>query len=138
MKHLYMKLFLALGSICLGGTALQSQSYTIKADVPFAFHVNNTDLHAGIYRVERSASNPIEFLRDSRGVKTAVMSKGLWDNKGSLRLVFRCYGNEAFLAEIWGEGTGVKVPVSKLEREVRERPDAKEVATISVDATVAP
>jgi hypothetical protein len=138
MKHLYMKLFLAFGSICLGGTALQSQSYTIKADVPFAFHVNNTDLQAGTYRVERSANSPIEFLRDSRGVKTAIMSKGLSDNKGGLRLVFRCYGNEAFLAEIWGEGTGVKVPVGKLEREVRERPDAKDVATISLNATVAP
>jgi hypothetical protein len=139
MKQSWMKLFLAFGSICLGGTVLQAQSYNIKADVPFAFHAKGVDLPAGTYTVSRSGASGVEYIKDSRGLKAAILANNATENKGTTRLVFRCYGNEKFLAEIWGtDGTGNKIPVSKQEREAMERPAGRDVATITVNATVAP
>jgi hypothetical protein len=139
MKQLCMKLFLVWGSVLLGGTALQAQTYSMKADVPFAFHVKNVELAAGKYLITRNGSLPLDLIENSRGVKATIMAVGALDNKGTPRLVFHRYGDEFFLAEIWNTaGSGYKVPLSKREREARERPEGKDVATITVDVTVAP
>jgi hypothetical protein len=139
MKQLCTKLFLVWGSVLLGGTALQAQTYCMKAEVPFEFHVKDVNLPAGKYLISRNASLPVNLIEDSHGVKAVFMAGGALDNKGTPRLVFHRYGDETFLAEIWNTtGTGYKVPLSKQEREARERPEGKNVATITVDVTVAP
>lgn len=141
MKRQFAKLILAISSVCiygsaLTGSALHAQSYEMVAKVPFAFHLAKTDFPAGTYTVERSGSAMFQVIGNRNGNKAAIPGSTYLENKGTPRLVFRCYGNERFLAEVWNTtGTGSRVPVSKRERDVIER-SGSEVAMLTIPTNV--
>jgi hypothetical protein len=94
----------------------------LMADVPFAFHVGNSQLPAGRYRISvDSQSSRIKI--QSLATTATISSHGQQDYHGkkSDTLVFRQAGGEYFLTEIWGEqgSEGMKLrgpkPVTTLE-----------------------
>jgi hypothetical protein len=143
MKRQLMNLVLAFSSVCiygsaLTGSALHAQSYEMVAKIPFAFHLDKVDFPAGDYRVERTGTGAFQTIGNRRGTKAAIPGGSFLESKGGPRLVFRCYGNERFLAEVWNtNGRGSRVAVSKREREVSERRNPNEIATLTIDAIVA-
>ena len=94
---------LIAGSATVYGQASKRQI----ADIPFQFQVGNTTLPAGEYSVAASStgetlrissrtSNNSVFRLSSPVVQNGPISKG--------KLVFRKYGDEYFLAEVWSVG----------------------------------
>jgi hypothetical protein len=76
----------------------------MQATVPFAFHVGNTQLPAGRYRISvDAASNRITI--QSFASSAIIFSHGQLDYPGkkSDTLVFRQAGGQYFLTEVWGE-----------------------------------
>lgn len=124
MKRTIPNLFLALGSLCIGAVGLQAQSYALSASVPFAFHVNGATCSSGRYIFQKEVNRDSQSLRNTDTGRSLFMGVAPQSkvNHGSPRLVFNRYGNEYFLSEIWNDqGTGTRLAMSKLEKQVRER-----------------
>jgi hypothetical protein len=118
----------------------------LRADVPFSFHAGSAVLPSGKYTINRPAStNGMILVRAENGGKGAYVvsnnkEKGTAANAS--RLVFRRYGDQYFLAQVWtkGETAGVTFPMSNQEKKlINSRSDlhltmadAEEV-TINVD-----
>ena len=120
MRAQWMKLFLAAGAVWVSGVAVQAQTYEMVANVPFAFQAANNDFAPGKYMLSRKGLGT-ESLRSPNGHSTYIAGNSHLDAKGKLqpRLVFRCYGDKRFLAEIWDTtGSGTKVAPSRREREI--------------------
>ena len=114
-----------MGALALGlvGLLNAQSSETLKAEIPFAFHVSNHEMLAGKYLVKALAPQYIRVVsaeaKDSAFVPrfAAIAVKA----PGRARLVFNKYPNgRYFLSQIWHEGltTGSEVFKSKLEREM--------------------
>jgi hypothetical protein len=114
----------------------------VRADIPFSFHVGSTVLPSGKYSINRPAStNGMVLVRSEKGGKSAYL---ISNNKESAsepknsRLVFRRYGDQYFLAQLWtkGETSGVSFPVSKEEKKmINSRPD-RHLAMADVEEVV--
>lgn len=101
----------------------QSATYVI-ADIPFDFVVGKTTLPAGKYTVRAATSDGDALLIASRETEASAirLSSGVTDKseKRKARMVFRRYGQQHFLAEVWsGNELGRKVFESKTERRLR-------------------
>jgi hypothetical protein len=134
-RHL-ITFLLALGAVALGGTKLQAQSYRLGSDVPFAFHVNNSDCGSGTYIVQRQAPANFDTLRNKDGGCAIFVASGAaqLSGAGSARLVFHKYGDQYFLREIWdGTGLGHKVPETKLERETRQAQVTVQMSSTTIE-----
>ena len=120
MRAQWMKLFLAAGAVWVSGVAVQAQTYEMVANVPFAFQVGNNDFAAGKYTLERQGLGP-DSLRSPSGRGTFIAGNPNYESKAKVqpRLVFRCYGDMRFLAEIWGTTSrGTKIAPGAREREM--------------------
>jgi hypothetical protein len=136
MKNNVIRMVLALGAACVGGSALQAQSYEMSAKVPFAFQVADKTFEAGKYLVTTTGYSVTPTLKSAKtGRGIFLTGDDLAQNRnGSAKLVFHCYGTEnCFLAEVWPEtGRASAVTVTKAEKELRNSPQSHEMASISV------
>jgi hypothetical protein len=115
-----------------------------QAKVPFAFQVANTVMPAGEYRVGRAleSNKQVQQIRraDSSASAFVITIPTQSTNKDAgPRLIFHCYGKECFLSEIWnGNGEGMKLMVSRHEKEVSRASAENELAVVSLPLTVTP
>ena len=115
----------------------------IKASVPFDFYVGDRLIPAGEHAV-RSLSGDEAALRISNGRQGAIVLtnsvRERGNGEGRPRLVFHKYGDQYFLAAVWGaDNTGRKLRESKRERSLRKetrtaRGSASEMEIVTVDA----
>jgi hypothetical protein len=107
----------------------------VKADVPFAFTVGNTQLPAGCYEISSAQTDSTIMLRNcdtGKAVLSHVRPEYPRDTKSEM--VFHRLGNQYFLSEIWGAAGNAEVtlPASKQEQELlaaaRQSQSGKEVA----------
>ncbi len=142
MKQFLTNMILAFGSAFACAAGLHAQSYTIVANVPFAFEAGGTMHEAGRYMVERPPSTPALMLRNTRQARRTVI--GLAPSapdysKGPARLSFHRYGNQSFLAEVWNvEHTGTKIYPSAQEKEIGRSAQGAEMAVVTIIATRVP
>ena len=135
MKTSMIRMFLALATVSLFGSALNAQSNDLVASVPFKFQVNNQSLEPGKYLIQHNSSGVVTLRSMTTG--HATFATGAYDRlmgKQAGKMVFHCYnGHDCFLSEIWGfNGRGATVPPSKTEKAlISEQP--REVATIAVN-----
>jgi hypothetical protein len=110
MKKLTVLLFpaLVLGMLT-AGVAYAQTAKILKGDIPFEFTVVGKTLPAGSYSVLSSPTIPILLcIRGTENLESAYFVTYANDNSKNVtpKFVFRRYGNQYFLAEIWtGEGT---------------------------------
>jgi len=138
MKNNTIRMFLALGAACVGGSALDAQTsqQLLSAKVPFAFQVPGRAFEAGKYVVREHGHLGQPSLQNA-ATGQAVFVIGAAHSLapvGPPRLVFHCYtGNACFLAEIrpWA-GEGDKVAMTKAEKEFVNGGKSREMATISI------
>jgi hypothetical protein len=92
-----------------------------KADVPFAFTVSQSSLPTGTYTITVLNSNEIQIRNDQTNKTVFVIAMREESVKPQTpRLTFHKYGDRYFLAEAWcGSGTGIEIPASEMEREMR-------------------
>src|SRR4051794_11936193 len=101
MKRIAIAMGLLASLTCF---QLPAQTLKLKATIPFEFHMGKVLMPAGVYTVLQSGStvtvktaegphqSAIYLTRPSAGIKTN--DRGL--------LTFNRYGNDYFLAKIWG------------------------------------
>jgi hypothetical protein len=125
------KLFLVLCVLGAGGVVANAQidsDVTLRADVPFAFSVDNKILPPGDYSVKAvEGMTGVLEMRDARGRGVAVihtddvMTKNARPEKQS-EWVFDRIGDQYFLSEVWESGSadGSEVPRSKMENRLAD------------------
>jgi len=121
-----VSLLLVIGSV-------HAQSVRVVAQIPFDFVVGRTTLHAGEYTLD-----PVGLGRSTMVLRSADQKKAIYITPGSCssgemqsetKLVFRVYGNERFLWQIWTEGYDIG-------RELHVKPRKIEKANLAKPETV--
>jgi hypothetical protein len=106
----------------------------IQGNIPFDFHVGDTAVPAGNYRISSYALLPQILLLeglDKKPMKILIsMSMGLKSNSATKKplLIFHRYGRAYFLSEVWqglGDTEGFGLRPSRVERV-----KAREVAAV--------
>ncbi len=103
-------------------SAYAQSAQPLRADVPFAFTVQETILPAGTYQF--TYNNTAHTLsirglgRNSVGAfVTAEPTSAVNSSNERARLTFHCYGKSCYLAQAWhGSSTGLKVRETAHER----------------------
>ena len=141
MKNVVAKFgLLAVMTIIAAGVSANAQSlqYRLTANIPFDFSVGSEKLPSGKYwirRAEQSNGDTIVQISSTdlhanatRFTIPVVVSNPVKNSS----LVFRRYGDEYFLAEIWPVGTvtGRELPKSHAERELARKAQDSGVAAV--------
>lgn len=120
LKRLSMLSVLVMVS-ALSTFAQVGRQFTVT--IPFNFYAAGKTLPAGQYHVGRSTQNSAEglVLRGTDGrAGVFTLTKGIPTEKAQQqsKLLFRRYGDQYFLAEVWisGMSTGRGLPSSRKER----------------------
>jgi hypothetical protein len=106
-KKLYSMFAMLSLTLMLAVVSVQAQSgRKVEVNVPFDFSLGNKTLPAGAYSIREYSQNSI--LIASADGKTHVLAMTLGTPQSdvtesalSARLIFRQYGNQYFLAQIW-------------------------------------
>ncbi|MGH9544429.1 MAG: hypothetical protein ACRD23_04360 [Terriglobales bacterium] len=131
-------LFALIGlGLLLATASAYAQTGVVKANVPFNFIVNKTELPAGEYMVQNLglAGSAITIQSTDRKVVKVIVPnacESLTAPMGS-KLVFHRYGAQYFLSQIWTEGNsrGKELPRSGREKEVAMDYPAQEVVVVA-------
>lgn len=113
----------------VASTQAQSLAYRIKVNIPFDFSVGEKKLPAGTYSVGRVAQDygdSVIAIAGDDGRPTAIrLSISAQRSHASDRttLVFRHYGDQYFLFQVWPAGatTGRQFPKSRSQREIERK-----------------
>ena len=113
----------------------------MKAQVPFDFYVGDRLAPAGEYGVT-SLNDDESALRicNGRQGNTVLTNSATEMGEGRPRLVFHKYGDQYFLAAVWGtDNTGRTLHETKRERQLRKeiataRRHASEMEIVTIDA----
>jgi hypothetical protein len=103
--------------------AVQAQDRSVlKANVPFAFTVENVDLPAGTYTVSTLPPYNMIKLESADGRNVAMIPVILAtksEDAKQTKMVFRQLGHEYFLTQVWEQGSSVHRDVRTGKRETR-------------------
>ena len=122
-------------------TASAQKGSSFVVNVPFTFTVSGKTLPAGEYVVARSTQASNEVIRISskeRGAYVQTKSVQVRDIKEESQLIFKRYGDQYFLFQIWtsGRSSGRELFKSaqeqKSERELAQRAIKPETVAIMV------
>lgn len=124
-KRLIMMSVLSILAV-VSAHAQSSRQFTVT--IPFDFSVGGKALTAGQYqvgRVTQTSAEAVVLRRADGGGSVFVLTRTANKQPGDSRLVFRRYGDQYFLGEVWtsGASAGRELPMSR-----RERSMAREIA----------
>jgi hypothetical protein len=113
-----------LSALAMIPSAYAQSSQPLQAKVPFAFSAQNMTLPAGSYELTYSNTAHTLWIRgldpDSKGAFVTALPADASEASGtSGKLVFRCYGQSCYLAQVWRDGIasrGLMVRKSEPER----------------------
>jgi len=123
MQKQTLSIFLTLGLAVLlaGSSVFASSSGMLRANIPFDFMAGGKKFQSGEYTVS-STNTPSVLLVRSLNSRTAAFvltdSVSAPGHQDKAKFVFRRYGSQYFLAQIW-DGTsddGREVPPSQQEK----------------------
>lgn len=122
LKGLTMLLAVMAVAMITAVASANGQSVNAKASIPFEFVVGNKTLPSGAYTVKSLTANG-EALR-IRGINSENsvlrMTTPAENKARQPMLVFHCYGNRYFLAEVWTASEGRTLATSKEERAIQK------------------
>ena len=123
----FMSFLMVVSAIALGCLIASAEAYSrIRANIPFAFSVDNTRLPAGEYVIsEVSGEGSTMEIRDSND-KVAVLfalesTEALYEPDASSELVFDKIGNKDFLREIKTEDYNYHLAKSNTEKNLENQ-----------------
>jgi len=141
MKKQILTVAAALVFTALAPVPSRAQQVT-QAKIPFAFQVENTKMPAGEYQIRRalpSSKAVLQIRRTDSSAAMFVLTDPTDNRSNDAELIFHCYSNECFLSEIWtGSREGMKLTVSRREKEVSRVDAENELAVVSLPLTVKP
>jgi hypothetical protein len=95
----------------------------VRANVPFDYKVGNTLMKSGQCSIKPAGTANALAIR-SEGSQAMILTGAVSSNPAAeTKLVFRKYGDQYFLAQIWVEGdeTGASLPKTRFEKELMSR-----------------
>jgi hypothetical protein len=122
MKKQLSALF-ALGLLMATASAY-AQTIRVKAEIPFNFVVTAGTLPSAEYTIQSVQNIDHLLTLSSAGQKSIVFLANpclllkATEVSGESKLVFRRYGDQYFLSEIWMEGSSVGYQLRKSRREL--------------------
>ena len=132
------QLFALIGlGLLLATASAYAQTGVVKANVPFNFIVNNTDLPAGAYTLQSLGNTGTAMVIESpdRKVVNGFLPNACESNNvlEVSKLVFHRYGSQYFLTQIWtaGNSRGREFPRSGREREVAMDYTSQDVVVVA-------
>ena len=132
------QMFALIGlGLLLATASAYAQTGLVKANVPFNFIVEKTELPAGAYVIQRVGSSDTAMAIESsdRKVIKLVMPNACESARAqdTTKLVFHRYGSEYFLAEVWTKGNarGKQLHKSGRESEVAMDYPAEDVVVVA-------
>ena len=111
------------------GAKAQTLGTRLRANIPFDFNISDTKLPAGEYTVGRAIHRLDDMVvsvndleGNSKAIRLSNAAVTVNPHNKSL-LVFRRYGDQYFLFQVWPAGAtvGREFPKSKKEREVQKQ-----------------
>ena len=110
MKYTSLKMFAMLALLlALGAVSANAQTGgMIEARIPFDFAAGETKLKAGNYTVKRISKDALQLRNAQTKTSVIVMAPLVIQqtrNDAPERLVFKLYGNEYFLSQVWTNRT---------------------------------
>ena len=115
----------------------------MRAQVPFDFHVGDKLVRAGNYTVDSMTADEL-LIRIRNGKESAATTtnsgRERGNGEGRARLIFHKYGDQYFLAAVWGsDANGRTLAESKRERNLRKelraaRGGGAEAEIVTIDA----
>ena len=119
------QLFALIGlGLLLATASAYAQTGVVKANIPFNFIVNKTELPAGTYVLEGIGFSDSAVAIQNRDKKLVTMALPhaceASQTPATTKLIFHRYGSQYFLAQIWAAGNprGKELSQSGREREV--------------------
>ena len=117
---LTMVLLMAAGS----ANAQLGSAHAVRANVPFDYSVGDATMKAGSCTI-KPAGNADALAIRCEGSETALVLTRSVSSKpaAATKLVFRKYGEQYFLSQIWVEGDepGAQLPKTRVEKELMSR-----------------
>jgi hypothetical protein len=128
-------------SLMMTALAVHAQSYGLRARIPFAFTAGTTTLPSGTYTIQRADfSQGILMIRTLNKGVMVISQKGYGaGSREKSRFVFRRYGRQYFLREVWfNEAGGFALPETRQEREAASEAtkSASLQTTVTIDAVL--
>jgi hypothetical protein len=113
-------------SLLLAAASAFAQAGSIRADVPFNFTINGTQMAAGTYTVSKTDTYSNALLIQGEGGGGVKFFTPQRVEKAQLadrtKLVFHCYSgrDHCFLYQLWirGHNVGQQLPKTSLEKEI--------------------
>jgi hypothetical protein len=106
MKHQIFKLtaiFAIFLGLAVAGVQAQAPS-KVEVNIPFEFSAGTKTLQPGVYSIKRLSGNYL-MLRSTDRKSTVILNAPInltsTDQDSAERLVFKKYGEEYFLSQIW-------------------------------------
>jgi hypothetical protein len=130
-------LFALAISLALPMGAAHAQTTHLKVTVPFEFTVGDTTLPAGEYDIQAKGTwggNVLSICNRKVNASAFVISASYVTAKNSKRseLVFNRYGQQYFLAEVWGANDlGRRMPISSRRVELAKGQSESEVVLMA-------
>jgi hypothetical protein len=122
MKSRIYGAFAILAAALIVSASFAQAQTRIKAEVPFAFSLQNQSMPAGDYKIIALSDRVLEVLNlDGKHGQLVAKQMSVQSFKDqSPKLVFHKYGDQYFLSEIWAgdSHTGIALSESKREKEV--------------------
>jgi len=119
------QLFVLIGlGLLLATASAYAQTGVVKANVPFNFIVDKTEVPAGQYVIQPmgSAGTALALENAKHELVKLILPNSCQssDAQAKTKLIFRRYGTRYFLSQIWTEGNsrGVELRRSPLENEL--------------------
>lgn len=136
-KQMFVVLVMIGALLALAGSAHAQAIAVVEAKIPFDFVVENHKLPAGEYRIEPVFKGRLDRLmirrRDGGAVTTVLtMPSQAKELQTETRLIFRRYGNEYFLSQIWtsGQKLGRELFVGRSEEEAAKQNGAEKKVVV--------
>ena len=141
-KKLYSTFAMMSLFIALAITSVQAESRgKLEVNIPFDFNVGSKTLPAGEYSVKRLTQNSM-LVVSADGKQSAIVQtlanaqQGVNEKRAAERLVFRQYGNQYFLAQVWMVRDGEGRALNKSDAERKAADTLKLVANDAKPLTV--
>jgi hypothetical protein len=133
MKNRAVAVSILLGLFLLAAAAPGQAQQPLRVKIPFDFVADKATMPAGDYVVKPSGpSSPaliIQRVDDRKGTVVTTMTHSVEANnrKSETCLVFRAYGDQYFLSEMWLAGSGRQLYPSRVQKELAKNETSHEV-----------
>jgi len=132
------QLFALIGlGLLLATASAYAQTGVVKANVPFNFIVEKTQIPAGEYVIQNlgTAGLAMSIQSSDRKMVKVVLPNACESSQAQpkTKLVFHRYGDQYFLSQIWTAGNtrGSELPKSRRETEVAMDYPAQNVVVVA-------